>query len=99
MPQVYPQPNLQHIRGFCKKEGLLTRAVHTGPRSAKAMADSALALLPDTFITGLKGASALEKFKEASEMPKVILASTKSRATPLYRASVCPSRDAWLLLW
>ncbi len=50
------------------------------------MADSALALLPDTFITGLKGASALEKFKEASEMPKVILASTKSRATPLYKS-------------
>lgn len=61
-------------------------ALHTGPRSAKAIADSALALLPDTFITGLKGASAFDKFKEASEMPKVILASTKSRATPLYKS-------------
>ena len=50
------------------------------------MAGSALALLPDSFITGLKDASAFEKFKEASEMPKVILASTKSRATPLYKS-------------
>ncbi len=50
------------------------------------MADAALALLPDTFITGLKGASAFDKFKEASKMPKVILASTKSRATPLYKS-------------
>ncbi|CAK0750414.1 hypothetical protein CVIRNUC_001989 [Coccomyxa viridis] len=59
---------------------------YQGPRSAKAMADSALALLLDTFITNLKGAAAFEKFRDASEAPKVILASTKPRATPLYKS-------------
>lgn len=57
-----------------------------GPRSTKAMADAALALLPDTYITSLKGTAAFEKFKDAGEAPKVILASTKARATPLYKS-------------
>ena len=50
------------------------------------MADSALALLPDTFIASLKGAAAFEEFRDASEAPKVILASAKPRATPLYKS-------------
>lgn len=65
---------------------LNSKNFHTGPRSAKAIADAALALLPDTLITGLKGSSAFEKFREGSGMPKVVLASTKSRATPLYKS-------------
>ncbi len=60
--------------------------MNAGPRSAKAIADSALALLPDTHITSLKGIAAFDKFKDASQAPKVILASTKSRATPLYKS-------------
>ena len=66
--------------------GLQFQGMCAGPRSAKAIADSALALLPDTFITILKGAAAFDKFKGASETPKVILASTKPRATPLYKS-------------
>ena len=50
------------------------------------MAESALALLPDTFIASLKGAAAFEEFRDASEAPKVVLASTKPRATPLYKS-------------
>ena len=50
------------------------------------MADSALALLPDTFIARLKGAAAFKEFRDASEAPKVILASAKPRATPLYKS-------------
>jgi hypothetical protein len=57
-----------------------------GPRSAKAIADAALALLPDTFITSLKGSMAFQKFKDANAAPKVILASSKTRATPLYKS-------------
>ena len=57
-----------------------------GPRSAKAIADAALALLPDTFITTVKGSAAFQKFKDATAAPKVILASSKTRATPLYKS-------------
>ena len=61
-------------------------AILAGPRSAKAIADAALALLPDTFLTTLKGSAAFQKFKDANAAPKVILASSKTRATPLYKS-------------
>ena len=57
-----------------------------GPRSAKAMADAVLAQLPDTFITALKSTADLEAFKGGSGLPKVVLASAKPRATPLYKS-------------
>ena len=57
-----------------------------GPRTAKAIADAVLAQLPDTFITTVRGAAKLDAFKAASELPKVVLASAKSRATPLYKS-------------
>lgn len=57
-----------------------------GPRSAKAIADAALGLLPDTFVTTIRGQSEFDSFKEAGELPKVVLLSSKARATPLYKS-------------
>jgi protein disulfide-isomerase A6 len=78
-----------------------------GPRSAKAIADAALAQLPDTFITVLRSQADFDAFVGASHLPKAVLASSKSKPTPLYKslslrfkqrmafAVVCPfsSRD------
>lgn len=57
-----------------------------GPRTAKAIADAVLAQLPDTFITTVRGAASLDAFKAASELPKAVLASAKTKATPLYKS-------------
>ena len=57
-----------------------------GPRTAKAIADAVLAQLPDTLITTVRGAASFDAFKAASELPKVVLASAKSKATPLYKS-------------
>ena len=45
-----------------------------------------LAQLPDTFITTIKSAADFEAFEGASALPKVVLASAKAKATPLYRS-------------
>ncbi|BDA46353.1 probable protein disulfide-isomerase DDB_G0275025 [Coccomyxa sp. Obi] len=59
---------------------------YNGPRSAKAIADAGLALLPDTFITTLRGHSSFDAFVAASALPKVVLASSKSKPTALYKS-------------
>ena len=65
---------------------LIKLLVLAGPRSAKAIADAGLALLPDTFITTLRGQSSFDAFVAASELPKVVLASSKSKPTALYKS-------------
>lgn len=60
--------------------------VVSGPRSAKAIADAGLALLPDTFMTTLRGQSSFDAFVAANKLPKVVLASSKSKPTALYKS-------------
>jgi len=60
--------------------------LHPGPRNAKGIADAGLALLPDTFITAPKGQTGFDAFVGASSLPKVVLASSKSKPTPLYKS-------------
>ena len=57
-----------------------------GPRSAKAIADAVLAQLPDTFIATIRSAADFEAFEAGSALPKGVLASTRAKATPLYKS-------------
>ena len=75
------------LAGFYSRTTIsLTHEAGAGPRTAKAIADAVLAQLPDTFITAVRGAASLEAFKATNELPKAILASAKTKTTPLYKS-------------
>ncbi len=57
-----------------------------GPRTAKALADAALGALAGAPVTAVKGPGELAAFRSAGALPKVLLASAKAAATPLYRS-------------
>ncbi|KAK9807192.1 hypothetical protein WJX73_006186 [Symbiochloris irregularis] len=56
-----------------------------GPRTAKGLVDAATYALPQRFITKVRSPGDLAEFMQKSALPKVLLFSTKSASTPLYK--------------
>ncbi|KAK9845433.1 hypothetical protein WJX81_006361 [Elliptochloris bilobata] len=75
----------KQMNPYTKKVGK-TPTDYSGPRTAKALADAALAALLGASVPALKGAEALAAFRGEGALPKVVLASAKAAPTPLLRS-------------
>ena len=69
-----------------RRDDIIGPALCAGPRSAKALADAALAALSSAPVAAVRGAEELAAFRSKSALPKVVLASAKAAPTALLRS-------------